>query len=879
MNNDALKFTKETFSKGGPLTFWHHLSAYVDNKNIYQNPAIEERIQQISKRLINEGGNSFNRLSHGNMTPLHVATINENVAAVDFLIQRGVSWYQTKDDFENTPLDYVRKSPVLLKFLTTQFEPAEFVNLIFGNGQCGAFWHFIAANKFDYNSNEFKAGYERVYLPDAELVSATNEFDVKREAGMAPLHIAAIKGSKAAWQFFITKGASTHTKDHFGRTPLDYASQHLHLKSTIIHLTDPLEFVLKKFIVGYTKKYWHSVAVNVWEEETYKKPIVKEMIDLLATKLIDNTGNSFDRKSNGGLTPLHVAAICANRPAWKFLLSKGASIETKDDYGKTPLDYAKMYPEFFESIKPKSHKISTNIEAVLSPIFAAKKVDFPRGKFVYKSNTQDFGLIIKELFLAGNDLQLNKNLKKIAAHLGFEIRYLNSDIHPRDGFYHGNNKLISPFNHHMPLSGPFVINHVIQRAYSREFYHGGSSRTTDTKIREMNFGIKARYYHQIVELMQITKESSSYIFEGGNQFVLTNSQGQKKILMGDQQLYINLNYRNANNVFTSNKIKFVAEDTIMALAEEMYEQGLYEQNGRSGLVEMYSMPALQQKDILSRMALQTCSFAEAYAVKSYNNNNPLQLFQRNKVNVKEISPLVSEYAYKKEDTKKFIAKQHNVDVDHVLFLPPVFHHLNAFLRPGPNGSIFIVDFDLCAGVCQALLENAKHLQLSSNDFNDLKIYMASARSRHIELSNLLKDVKNQLKEAGFHVIPSLGYFSFEESITENNYMMSSRDRPKPRKQCFNIINSFTGWSEKTQKYYMISAGISVGDRLGLLFMDAFALFMKQYFNEDEFELYYVGKDKGINTYSQNMQRFNKYTEFSGIHDLTFEYKTASHDTT
>ena len=65
----------------------------------------------------------------------------------------------------------------------------------------------------------------------------------------------------------------------------------------------------------------------------------EEDIDL-ARLLLDNAANPNAKENERGSTPLHMAANEGRKGVVELLLHKGADVNARDYYGRTPLSYA-----------------------------------------------------------------------------------------------------------------------------------------------------------------------------------------------------------------------------------------------------------------------------------------------------------------------------------------------------------------------------------------------------------------------------------------------------------------------------------------------------------------------------------------------------------
>ncbi len=127
--------------------------------------------------------------------------------------------------------------------------------------------------------------------------------------GRSPLHWAAWYGKKDIVQHLIIKGANVNARANDGTTPLHLAVHEG--KLDVIRLFFPAE---------------KEVDVNI------------------------------NAEAADGRTPLHMAAQYGHKGAIEFLLKEGADITAKDKQNRTPLDYAKGYPEITSLLDISKHK-------------------------------------------------------------------------------------------------------------------------------------------------------------------------------------------------------------------------------------------------------------------------------------------------------------------------------------------------------------------------------------------------------------------------------------------------------------------------------------------------------------------------------------------
>ena len=102
-------------------------------------------------------------------------------------------------------------------------------------------------------------------------------------------------------------------------------------------------------------------------------------MELMAIELLKRGADPNEERGTGGSTPLHLAILENKHQLVKALLEKGAHLETKDDYGYTPLLKAVKYSaseEIVDLLLEYGADVYTNEEDRKTALhFAAQKDD------------------------------------------------------------------------------------------------------------------------------------------------------------------------------------------------------------------------------------------------------------------------------------------------------------------------------------------------------------------------------------------------------------------------------------------------------------------------------------------------------------------------
>ncbi|PQQ15447.1 hypothetical protein Pyn_28840 [Prunus yedoensis var. nudiflora] len=166
------------------------------------------------------------------------------------------------------------------------------------------------------------AAYDGDYYRVKRLIGAGADPNKTDYDGRSPLLVAASKGYEDIIHFLIDQGADAEISDKFGNTPLLEAIKNGH---------DQVASLLVKAGASLTiDDAGEFLCITV----------ARRNLDLLKRLLandINPNAKNYDQR-----TALHVAASEGLYPMSEFLLEAGSSVLSKDRWGRTPLDEARI---------------------------------------------------------------------------------------------------------------------------------------------------------------------------------------------------------------------------------------------------------------------------------------------------------------------------------------------------------------------------------------------------------------------------------------------------------------------------------------------------------------------------------------------------------
>ncbi|XP_071447602.1 L-asparaginase [Hetaerina americana] len=137
-----------------------------------------------------------------------------------------------------------------------------------------------------------------------------------------PLHIACCKGKEKLVKFMLEKGASVHSKDRYGHTPLTDAVLNDHHEIITMLVNCGAHLLMDKELLG--EKLCEAASHG----------------DLMRLNSYKIAGGDLRQPDHSGRTALHMAMLHGHEECVRYLAQEGCDRTAKDIMGLTPEDYA-----------------------------------------------------------------------------------------------------------------------------------------------------------------------------------------------------------------------------------------------------------------------------------------------------------------------------------------------------------------------------------------------------------------------------------------------------------------------------------------------------------------------------------------------------------
>lgn len=454
------------------------------------------------------------------------------------------------------------------------------------------------------------------------------------------------------------------------------------------------------------------------------------------------------------------------------------------------------------------------------------------------------------------------NMEEICQELGIVLTKTDRFNYVRDHFVRLANRDLATFAHSPHLTT------AIERVHSGNLYlHLSAATHTKNQFFNCWTGRSTAEKPPILPDNTLPRVLTRSYIEGGNLLRLTNRDQILTYLVGADHLIHTLqllelkgsdwseldqNFSNRVNILE----KALTNDRILQLSEEMYAYGLLEWQGKSGIIPPKNQLTLLLFKYLSPFPLPTGDSSRWYK-KLAEDTDTVTKFAPKSEDAQALRSITAAYAVKKEIVHELMSKELGVSPENLHFIAQAGYHLDIFLVPGPNHSIFITSYTMAAELLEVLISNATGLQLSNEDQELLERYREVAQRLAIELAPLFELATSQLKAAGFDAIPFPNSFIYELPSPHEQLPMLTLPLS------INFANGLSGWSSQTESYYYITHGMEAGERVGALLMDCISLCWQLYV--PDIALYYTGRDPEKGTYFEAMGWWSRLDTQSGLH--------------
>ncbi|WP_068467695.1 hypothetical protein [Candidatus Protochlamydia phocaeensis] len=503
-----------------------------------------------------------------------------------------------------------------------------------------------------------------------------------------------------------------------------------------------------------------------------------------------------------------------------------------------------------------------------------------QSSWTYQAHTDDFGVAIRSLLVAKDKIFDNgvvitvflKNFEEIGQKEGFEVYATTTFYYPRDS------RVRTPKGHILKSTdaNPKILLTALERLIKRENYLKNQSSTFATehpsfKNRMQGSAIASKLHFRASEgyspdsrkdyfdvmmgpklvstnIHTLIKPTRSY-WEGGNVFVLTNTEGKTKVLISGHSLTVTHMVLRQYQYF-----QLPEKENTLAHIEETQSAFASLQDRVNTLYLNRQIPALVRQlagELSEEAVIQTGYEMNAMGlIKAFST--------KTSADKARLTDIVKDYVGQREFVKQVLwPSEFEVQAEDIVIVPNAHYHLDTFMKPGPKGSILLQDFDQTIQVLYKIEAHADDYVLTSEDRFILKNYIQEAKQLAKDLGPIYANIHEQCKRAKIAIIPIAGTF----------FGCNSR---KERKN-LNFLNALSGYSTLNQRFYYITSGASVGDRLGKVLMDEFRSTLEQL--ASPIQVYYIGNYSGTENYEQAMALTNLPDSQSGPHCLTVELAT------
>ncbi len=299
--------------------------------------------EKLAIYLINKGADITARNHNGEM-PIHVASYNGRKKVLALLIKKGADVNADSKDGTGSPL-YAAISGNQIDIMKILINAGANVNSQDREGNSLLHNTVIGYRVDERNNSKIKEDIINLLIAKGAKINTPNN------KGFTPLHKAVAVNNNRLVEFLIQKGAKLTTRDNEGQTPLHIAIKSDNVEAATILIKSGADV---------------SLGDNQGEMPVHEAAFRgnKENISLLLSngakiESTDKDGNTLllclvnrryreSKRKNQYLeyysdSAIEYSVFPGYEESARFLLKKGANVNARDKYGKTPLYYARKY--------------------------------------------------------------------------------------------------------------------------------------------------------------------------------------------------------------------------------------------------------------------------------------------------------------------------------------------------------------------------------------------------------------------------------------------------------------------------------------------------------------------------------------------------------
>ena len=331
------------------------IDKFMESMGIYysETPLLQLVVQDgnlvIAKYLVSQADvNARDRLGN---TPLYDAVAFGNLEAIKFFVSQGAD-VNAKNNYGSTPLHRVENLDVI-KFLVSQ---GANVNTKDNDGRTPLHDLVLHLGRMETLKGETEM-IKFLISVGADINARTGEHHgtaliadsyVKIPTGSTPLDIATLT-KKTALVEYLT-GLSALSRKDMPREPLvGFTAEE---QTEIEKFTDKYGSDVKALYQGATllhkaadegnvlvAKYLVSLGASVHARDQYGQTPIFRASNVDITEYLVSQGADVNSKNNYGFIPIHGAAILENAEVAKYLIAQGTNVNAKASSGITPLHF------------------------------------------------------------------------------------------------------------------------------------------------------------------------------------------------------------------------------------------------------------------------------------------------------------------------------------------------------------------------------------------------------------------------------------------------------------------------------------------------------------------------------------------------------------